>query len=629
VAKSLVLDKRFLPLFFTQFLGALNDNIFKNALVILITYKSVSLWGFQSADLVALAGALFILPYFLFSATAGQICDFYQKRSVILATKCSELLIVTLGLIGLWTANFSLMMFVLFLLGVQSTIFGPLKYGSLPDLVGRDAIVEANAFVSGATFIAILIGTLLGGSLVAIDGYLWGLSIALVLVSLVGLYSAQRVPKLPLHSGPETKVNWTFFLPTWEVLKITWSDTKIFKSLLSISWFWFLGAAILSILPILVKEVYLAGEGVATLFLTTFTVGMGLGAYIAQRLGRDRPEMGMPPLALVFMSLFLILLSQPPEELLTKSSGLINVSDFLSRAEGILSTLYLLILATFGGCYIVPLMSYIQIRSKPSELARVIAGNNIWNALFMVSASVLLIYFYSLNFGVQDVLWFLAIANIFVSIIQYSQDTQKPIRFLAYMLVKVFYRLEVNGRENLPAKGPYIIVSNHVSFIDWLFLLAVCKQPLQFVIDHNYYFLPGLPFWLRQAKLIPIATKAEKAELLESAFVKISDSLNKGAVIGLFPEGAITKTGEVRRFMPGLSKIVARDPVPVIPVALNGLWGSFFSRSGRGPLKKWPWPLRRKIKVTIGQIRSAEQLNLTELQKEVVRLRENENDYHR
>jgi 1-acyl-sn-glycerol-3-phosphate acyltransferase len=196
------------------------------------------------------------------------------------------------------------------------------------------------------------------------------------------------------------------------------------------------------------------------------------------------------------------------------------------------------------------------------------------------------------------------------------------------MLVSIFYRLEVKGRENLPAKGPYIIICNHVSFIDWLFLLAVSKQPVQFVIDHNYYFLPGFPFWLKQAKLIPIATKAEKAQLLESAFLKISDSLNNGAVIGLFPEGAITKTGEVRRFMPGLSKIVAKDPVPIVPVALSGLWGSFFSRSAQGPLKKWPWPLRRKIRVSIGQIRYADQFSLTELQKEVVRLRKNENNHH-
>lgn len=629
MAKGLVKDARFLPLFFTQFLGALNDNIFKNALVILITYKSVGLWGFEATDLVALAGALFILPYFLFSACAGQICDLFQKRKVILATKIGELLIVTLGIVGLWTSNFSLMMFVLFLLGVQSTFFGPLKYGSLPDLVGRDSVVEANAYVSGATFVAILLGTLLGGILVSHQEHLLSLSLGLSMVALLGLFAASFVPKLTIHPTLIKKVDWTFFRPTWQILKLTWRDRELFKSLMCISWFWFLGAAILSVLPILVKEFYVAGEGVATLFLTTFTVGMGLGAYVAQRLGRDRPELGLPPVALLLLSLCLILLALVSRNFTSESLKLLSVSEFLLLPDAIFSVLCLLAVAAFGGSYIVPLMSHIQLRANPSELARVIAGNNIWNALFMVASSIFLIVLYSQGFDVVDVLWILAIANACVAVFQYALDTQNPIRFVAYMIVSIFYRLEVKGRENLPASGPYIIVCNHVSFIDWLFLLAVSKQPVRFVIDHNYYFLPGLPFWFKQAKLIPIATQKEKSELLESAFQKISSSLHEGAVIGLFPEGAITRTGKVRRFMNGLTKIVSRDPVQVVPMALNGLWGSFFSRSGKGVMKKWPWPLRRRVCVSIGRPWVPEELNLRQLQQEVERLCDNENDYHR
>lgn len=621
MAKGLVQDKRFLPLFFTQFFGALNDNIFKNALVILITYRSVSLWGLQSADLVALAGGLFILPYFLFSATAGQICDFYQKRTVILATKISEVVIVILGLAGLWMSHFPLLMFVLFLLGAQSSIFGPLKYGTLPDLVERKVLVEANAFVTGATFIAILIGTLLGGGLVAIDGYLWSLSLTLLLVAGLGFMSARLLPKLPVHSNSQERVDWTLFRPTWRILKMTWQDKEILKALLFISWFWFLGAAVLSILPVLVKEVYAAGEGVATLFLTVFTLGMGLGAYFAQLLGRERPEMGLPPVALVLLSCSLLFLSCPPEKPeLAMAPELLSVGEFLARPEGIFALLCLLAVASFGGCYIVPLMSFIQIRSRPSVLARVIAGNNIWNALFMVSASVLLLFMYSLGLETQDVLWYLALVNIAAAITQYALDTQTTIRFLARMIVKIFYRLEVTGRENLPAQGPYIMVSNHVSFIDWLFLMAISKRPVQFIIDHHYYYLPGLPFWLRQAKLIPIATQKDRAELLEDAFEKTSSALNKGAVIGLFPEGAITRTGQVRRFMPGLKKIVQKDPVPIVPIGLAGLWGSFFSRSGAGVMKKWPWPLRRKVTIKIGPVRPSENLSLRELQHEITRL---------
>lgn len=599
---------RFQSLFITQFLGAFNDNFFKNALVILITYQAVKIGPLRAQELVALAGAIFILPYFLFSATAGQLADLKQKRSLIIITKVTELLIMLAAVVGFLLSNYVLLLVVLFLMGVQSTFFGPLKYGVLPDMVGESNLLKANSWVTTSTFVAILIGTIFGGLAAASENFLVPLSCGLVLVSIFGIISSLYLPKFPIHAQESLKkVDWTMLRPTWELMRLTIKDRRLFFLLMSISWFWFLGAGVLSLLPVLVKDVLRGSEAVATLFLALFTIGMGIGATLSEKIGKDRPELGLPAIAALGMSLTLLLIATASAN---SSAALLELAEFFQSGQSWFLSVLLLLFSLFGGCYIVPLMSAVQKESKVQELARIIAGNNIWNALFMVLVSVLLMLGYALGGTVLDLFFALGFLNIIVAFYLYTKSSDLALRVWGYLLTHLFYRLEVKGRENLPDNGPYLILCNHVSFIDWLILFAVSKHPVRFVIDHHYYFARGMPFWLKQAKLIPIATRREREELMQEAFKNIGRALDENAVVGIFPEGMITRDGKMLRLQPGVRKILRTHPVPIIPVVIKGMYGSNFSRSGKGVFKKFPSLWRRKIEVEIAPAVMATEFDL-------------------
>ncbi|MCF8059026.1 MAG: MFS transporter [Bacteriovoracaceae bacterium] len=594
-------DRKFWPLFWTQFLGALNDNFFKNALVMLITFRAVKVGPLDGALLVPLAGGIFIFPFFLFSATAGQMADKFQKSKMIKHIKLAEIFIMALASLGLYIDNYILLLGVLFLMGTQSAFFGPLKYGIIPSLVKSDKLVLANAFVSAGTFIAILIGTITGGAFVAFDQYVLALSIGLLLLAGIGYLFSLKVDDVPI---PETDilVDYTFIKPTWDILRLTMRNREVFITVLGISWYWFLGAATLSLLPLFVKNVMNGGTQVATFFLATFTVGMGLGAFLTERISDKKVEIGLVPISALGMSLFLGLI------FLTGSSAFIpelvsapyTLQEFFQQPYAMGSFLALLGMATFGGGYIVPQMSHLQIIAKPSELSQTIAGNNIWNALLMVIAAILVMVM-TKTVGITKSFLILGLINLIISFPLYAFYSQKTLRLWMRFLSKIFYRVEVIGEDDFPEEGPVIIVCNHVSFVDWMILMGAIKRPIHFVIDWNYYYLPTGPFWFRQAGLVPIATRKESEEVMKKAFDLIYKDLEEGSIMGLFPEGWITRDGKMRRFQPGVNKILKEKPVPVVLAALDGLWGSVFSFSGGKVLLKFPRALRPKITLNLSK----------------------------
>lgn len=595
--KSLLLQKRFSPLFLTQFLGALNDNFFKNALVILITYQSISLWGLEAGALVAAAGGIFILPFFLFSATAGQLADHYDKSMMVRVTKWSELIFMAMAAYGFISQSYSFLFVVLFCMGAQSAFFGPLKYGMLPEVLDKSELVGGNSLIQAGTFLAILVGTLVGGKSAANSNALEWISAGVVLLALIGLGLAYLVPRTGLANAG-IKVNWNFFSSTLEIMRMSRQDKNIFRTLMGVSWFWFLGAGVLSVLPVFVKDILGGSEEVATLFLALFTVGMGIGAFLCHAISPRRAEIGMSPIAGLLMSFFLIDLWLGSLNL-TVTSELLGVSEFLSRPGAWRAMIDLILMATFGGLFIIPQMTYVQEEAGQGEVARLIAANNIWNSLFMVGVSIFIMVLYALGVSSSEAFLILGVLNLIFSFVLYAWRSEKTLRFIGQLLTRTFYRLEVRGRENLPKHAPYILVSNHVSFIDWLFLMAASTEPVRFVIDHNYYYQPGLPFWLKQARLIPIATRRESEERMNEAFVRISDALREGSVLGIFPEGFLSRDGKIRRFQPGLGRILRRDPVPVVPLVIKGLWGSTFSHEGAGVFKKWTGFGRRKVIIEI------------------------------
>jgi 1-acyl-sn-glycerol-3-phosphate acyltransferase len=622
--KLLILERRFWPLFWTQFLGALNDNFFKNALVMLITYRSISLMGLSAELLVAMAGGIFILPYFLFSGTAGQIADRYEKSAVIKATKVTELIVMLIASLGFYTDNYLMLMVVLFLMGTQSAFFGPLKYGIIPHIVKPLELVPANAYIGGGTFLAILVGTLTGGAFANLDSPGIPISIGLVLLAIIGILTSLPFKKVH-NANLEVKIDYTFFRPSWQTLKLVYKKRNVFRTILGVSWFWFLGAGILSLLPILCKDVLGADAVIGTLLLGTFTVGMGVGSVMTNFLSRGKVELGMVAPAGLFMSfaMFDMYLTTSSWQHLVNGEVLLNYLTFFDQIGSVHLFIDLFFVSAFGGMYIIPQMTYVQEASNSSELSRIISGNNIINALFMVAASVLIMTMHTMNITVPMQFAILACVNFVFSFIVYYINSETTLRFWFWILSNLFYNVKVIGQSNIPEKGPLIICANHVTFIDWWFIFAVSPRPVRFVIDNKYYSMPTGKFWFSQAGLIPIATKKESAEVLAKAFDNISESIQSGDCLGLFPEGWITRDGEMRKFQPGIIKIIQRDPVNIVPISLVGLWGSIFSYEGSKVIFKIPKSLRRKVNIVIGKPITPEEYHAEKVRNEIIHNLEN------
>lgn len=591
-------DRRFWPLFWTQFFGAANDNFFKNALVILITYNSVELFGLGSSSLVAMAGGIFILPYVTFSATAGQIADHYDKSDVIKVTKITELIIMSLAAIGFITSNYLLLLIVLFLMGAQSSFFSPVKFGSLPEILDRDELTLGNSFIGAGTFVAILIGTIFGGLSASLEKATIITSIGVVIVSIFGILTAWKQRKLK-DEHADVKIDYTFVKPTFEILKTTIKEKNVMHAILGISWFWFFGAAILSLLPALVKDLFFGSEMVGTMFLATFTVGMGVGAYFCSKLSGKRVEIGMVPLAAIGMTVFLLDLCYVSFNWQSNVTELLAPAEFFKQPGSIRAIFDLLMTTVFGGMYIIPQQAHMQRSARPKFLARTIAANNIWNSIYMVLAAVSLMALHAFNFSLAEIVGFLAVANALYGLIMYTFYREEMWRFVAQLICKVCYDIDVDGEENIPVEGPVVIAANHVSFVDWLFIMAVSPRPVRWVIDHRYYFIPVFKPLFKQIKLIPVATKRENEEILNQAFDHMRDALEENRCLGIFPEGYVTRTGGIGRFQPGIKKIVSKTGANVVPVIINGAWGSFFSHHGKGVFKGPNIFRKRRIHLTV------------------------------
>lgn len=410
--------KKFYSLFIVQFLGAFNDNLFKNSLVLLITYKSVQLWGMDSATLVAFSAAIFILPFFLFSSYAGVLADRYQKVQIAKLVKMSEVIIMVLALIGFVFESFGLLLFCLFLMGVHSTFFGPIKYSLIPHYVEDTDLMRANVWVSTGTFIAILGGTILGGVLASMSST-WPLVLTLFLVAFLGLkFSFALEPvKVIDHDLPLGEGHWT---TTKKVLKLTMKEKDIFSFIMGISWFWLLGSAILTVIPMMAKIIFSAKEEVATLFLSVFVLGMGVGPFILERLSKGRVLIWLIPVTLFLISLFIFDLAFISNKIIKRtfifSEPTFGISDFLKMDGGIRVLVDLFFISCFGGMFTVPQFTMIQKLADPRVLSRLIAGNNIWNAIFMVGVSVFLMFLFSIKLHLSWVLAIIGFLNLLMSL---------------------------------------------------------------------------------------------------------------------------------------------------------------------------------------------------------------------
>ena len=601
--KDLLRNKGFSPLFWTQFLGAFNDNLFKNALAILITTRAYSLGGASTNQVVALCGGIFMLPYLLFSATAGQLADKYSKSKVIFWIKAGEILAMIIGASGFFSGNLILLLISLFLMGLHSAFFGPVKYSILPQLLEKDELVSANAYVEMGTFIAVLFGTVVGGVLISAPQMGSSLlSVATITTAVLGMLASMRIRPLA-PAAPELRVDFNPLIPTLEVIGLTRKIRSVFLSTLGISWFWFLGAAVLSILPAYCKE-YLGGdESLITLFLALFSVGVGAGSLLCGRLSRGKLELGLVPVGAIGISLFafdLFLAGRPGFSAMNPGDPL-TLSRFFCSVPGWRIAGDMFLFALFSGLFIVPLYTLVQQRTCEHERSRVIAGNNILSALFMVAASLFLVILTQFGVTVVQIFLLLSVMNLMIALYIYTVIPEFLLRFLCWIVSKIMYRLKVVGREHIPANGPAILVCNHVTFIDWMIIASASPRPVRFVMHYSFLGLPLAGRLFKDAKVIPIAGLKEKPGILRSAFGQIAEALSMGEIVCIFPEGELTGDGEMGEFKTGIERIVQRNPVPVVPMALGGLWGSFFSRANGKPMRR---PFRRfwsKISLQIGR----------------------------
>ncbi len=587
---GLLKEKRFAPFFVTQFLGAFNDNLFKNALVVLLTFQAAQ-WTTLKVELLAnLAAGIFILPFFLFSATAGQLADKYDKALLARLVKVLEMVIMGVAAAGFFLHSLPVLMGALFLLGCHSTLFGPVKYAILPQHLHSDELVGGNALIEAGTFVAILIGTLAGGLLAgSVEHPAW-IALGGFVVAAAGYLSSRGIPAAPAPE-PGLTVNLNPLSETWRNIAFARQNRTVFLSILGISWFWLYGALFLAQFPAYAKNVLGGGESAVTLLLATFTVGIGIGSMLCERLSGKHVEIGLVPFGSIGLTLFGL------DLFFASPSGLTGTTPHellaLLSLPAVWRVLFdLVMLGVFGGFFIVPMYALVQLRSSPEHRARIIAANNILNALFMVVGALGAAALLGEGLSIPALFGLGALLNAAVALYIYGLVPEFLLRFIAWLLVKAVYRLRTSGLAHLPHEGAAVLVANHVSFADAVIIMGASPRPIRFVMDHRIFRTPLLGFIFRHCGAIPIASAKEDPVMLEAAFAEVGRALENGDLVGVFPEGHLTRDGELQPFRPGISRILAANPVPVVPMALSGLWGSFFSRIDGSAMQT---PFRRGV----------------------------------
>ena len=573
---SLLGKRRFLPFFVTQSLGALNDNLFKQSLILAILYK-LSIDG-DRGIWVNLCALLFIIPFFLFSALAGQFGEKYPKDQLIRLIKLGEIAIMVVGAIGFAFDHLTLMLVALFAMGTHSALFGPVKYSILPQTLRDDELVGGNGLVEMGTFLSILAGTIGAGIMLSSQHYTVIVSGVIVSVAVLGYLASRAIPRVAADT-PELRLNWNIFSETWATLRLGLNQTPaVSRSVVGNSWFWFVGAIYLTQIPAYAKEWLYGDETVVTLILTVFSVGIAVGSMLCEKLSGRKVEIGLVPFGSFGLTVFGLLLwwhsGHMPQNI--QANDWLGVLGF-SQAWWVL--LDILGLGVFGGFYIVPLYALIQSRTAENERARVIAANNILNALFMVVSAVVTILLLSLaKLTIPELFLVVSLMNIAVNTYIFKIVPEFTMRFMIWLLSHSMYRVKHKNLEAIPDEGAALLVCNHVSFVDALLIGGAVRRPIRFVMYYKIYNLPVLNFIFRTAGAIPIAGRAEDEAIYERAFIKIAQYLNDGELVCIFPEGKLTSDGQISEFKAGVRVILEQTPVPVIPMALQGLWGSFFSR---------------------------------------------------
>lgn len=597
---ALLRQRRFAPYFIVQALGAFNDNVYRQAIIGLLFYLGLD--ADQRGLYATLAPAIFIAPYFLFSALAGQVAEKLEKHRLIVITTAMEIGIMSLAAVGFVTTSLPLLLVALFATGVQSTLFGPVKYSVLPSILKPEELTGGNGLVEMGTSISILCGMITGGLIFHLAGTHGPVvaATAIIALAVTGNLVARLIP--PMDAGePGLAIGWNPVPESIKALRLAKQQLAVRNAILGVSWFWFFGTIITSLLPVWAERNLggLADSSLLYIFaLALFSIGTGTGSLLCEKLSGRTVEIGLVPLGAFGMSAFLLDLyfARPGS---APVAGL-DVAGFLAQPGSTRIIIDLLGIGFATGLFVVPLFALIQSRTPNNQMARVFAALNIQNSGFIVAAAgVGLLTQQLLGWSAPQLLLALAIANALVALWIFSIVPEFAMRFASWLMVRTLYRLRVRGvEEHVPDEGAALLVCNHVSYMDALILAAVVPRPVRFVMYYKIFNIPFMNWIFRTAKAIPIASPKEDAALLQRAFDTVDEALANGELVLIFPEGKLTADGNINPFRGGVEKILARRPVPVVPMALRGMWASMWSRRDtRLGRMRVPRRLRARVEV--------------------------------
>lgn len=567
----------FLPFFFTQLLGAFNDNFYKMVVSLVALNAAVSANDSLYVDLIAL---LFILPSALFSGYAGHLADVYSKRTILVAVKAFEILIMGLAFAAFLAGRVEPMLVIVFLMGLHSAFFSPAKYGIIPEMLPETELSRGNGLIEMSTFMAIILGTSLGGAIYAVwKDELPSVGLVMIAIAMLGTLTSLRIYPAP-PSGSTKPFRLNPFGEIWQGVKRLYIDRALRLTVMGISYFWFLGALVQLAMLFFGKQLLQLNEFHIGLLGTFLAIGIGMGSIAAGRLSGDRIELGLVPLGSIAMGVCLVLVSLSP------------FSYFWTSAS-------LVLLGFSGGLFAVPLNALLQHRSGRKEKGQIIATNNFFNTIgIALAAATHWLLNSALDLTSDRILLLMGLFTLAATAGVLFLLPDYFVRLVIWLLTHTLYRIRIVGAENAPRQGPALLVSNHVSFVDAILIGACLPDFVRFMLHRDYYDIKGLNWFFRLMRSIPIMA-SQPRDIIE-ALRRARRELEAGHVVCIFAEGAITRTGHILPFKRGFERIVEGTEVPIVPVHLDRLWGSVFSFQGGRFFWKWPKRIPYPVTVSFG-----------------------------
>ncbi|MCJ2081133.1 acyl-[ACP]--phospholipid O-acyltransferase [Methylobacterium sp. J-090] len=587
--RTLMTTRRFAPLFWCQFFSAFNDNFLKNALVFLILFK-VGGEGEGSGMLVTLAGAVFIGPFFILSGLGGEMADRYDKALIAKRLKFAEIFGAAAAALGFWLHSVPVLFVALGLFGTIAALFGPIKYGILPDHLRREELTAGNALVEAATFLAILLGTIVAGLATAMGGDALAFSALIMVFAVLCWLSARMIPATG-EAAPTLRVDPNVFRSTGSLIREIWRDTRMWRGAVIVSWFWLVGAVILALLPVLVRTSLHGSETVVTLLLAVFSVGIAVGSGLASWLASGRIVLLPTPIGALLMGVFALDLAWTVAHLAPVSGDILGAGDFLATGTGLRITAAFAGLAVAGGLYIVPSFAAVQAWTDKDRRARVIGAVNVLTAAFMVAGALGLAALQGAGWSMAALLTLIGVLNLVAGAVILAVLPTSPFRDFLSIVFRAFYRLEVRGLDNVDKAGPNAIIAlNHVSFLDAPLALSLLDREPVFAVDHGIAQRWWVKPFLAMTKAMPLDPTRP---LATRTLIK---AVRDGETLIIFPEGRLTVTGSLMKVYDGAGLIADKSDAMVVPVKIDGLEKTAFSRLSRAQVRRRWWP---KVTVTI------------------------------